>query len=168
MKKIFFALFLIPSLCIGQQKDTLFSIKNDRFTDKKTKSLKNPIWLVNKNKEKCYLDIESTDSSYTIYIKVFNSELHCTDDKEGEIFFLSEDGDKLQQRNSMRYNCDGVSILFIREGSASNLKLESFIRANTMQAIKISGIKGSAEFDFDKKSAKKFKEASTLLLENQF
>jgi hypothetical protein len=164
MKKILLYLIFLPAFCFSQNCDTLLQTSKDKFTDEVFAQFKHPVLIVNKNKEKCYMDIIYSNRNLIVSVTIKSNTFKCTDDKVGMVFFVADNGEKMQVYNETSFNCDGQSFLYIK-GHLENVKFGQYLRTQLLSAIRISGINSSAEFDISKKNAEKIKSGAICLLE---
>lgn len=147
----------------GQKCETSIRKTTDRFTLKVSYYLKNPIERMSANKKMTFLMDILRDESETLMLicDVKAPGFGCTD-QGSKLYFIFDDGSRLECYNHNSYTCDGSVFVFLRtklDYLPHNDELLNKLSNLLVTAIRIESTTNSYEIDINKEEAEKFRDS---------
>lgn len=163
LKKIIILIAVFFSLNgFGQKCDSSIIKSTDRFTNKVSYHLKNPIERILTNKKRTFLmDILRDEAgTLTLICDVKSFDFGCINEGS-KLYFIFDDNSRLECYNhNTRYTCDGTVFIFLStklEYLPHNDTLLNKLSNFLVTALRIESTTNSYEIDINKNEAAKFR-----------
>ena len=156
---------MLEAVCFAQDCSTLFKKNTDKFTDKTSLSLKNPLIKLKAGKILFQMDVnQDNEGIQTLILVSKDPNLGCIE-QYAPINFIFSDGTKEAFNNSSSYSCKGTVIIFLNQYFEENKVLKNYLMTKSIEAIRITGTNSYVEIDFTKIEGEKFQKGAKCILE---